>query len=204
MNEGRPGGRSKAFIDTDALAAEVGQMWAEALHIYRETRDSQPTGNLPLFLSPEASAIADAKQSASRAYDDIDALADEIRNVIETPRIDGDGEAFGARFYTEYAPKEIFAAVTGRPMSEYVSGKTARDLLKACRRIEYLSAPGDRRYIRRIGEKAKPVIVDREKFLAAFASRLRDEGYDLSAYEEREEPAAAPEVGDDVGRREKK
>lgn len=172
-------------IDTDALALEVPHMWAEAAHIYREMRVYKPEGSLPLALSGEAEAIADRKQQAALAYDDIDALADDIRQVVETPRMDGDGKAFGYGYYTEYAPKELFAAITGRQMSEYSSGKVARDFLKACRRIEYLKASGERRYIKRIREKGKSVIVDREKFLASFAARLREvEGADLSAYDD--------------------
>lgn len=161
-------------IDTDTLEVEVAQMWAEALHLYREMRAEKPAGDLPLYLSADSTAIAKKKQGSSVSYDDIEALADEIRTFFETPRLDGDEEAYGYLYYGEVAPKEIFAGITGKPVEEYAGGKLARDILKACRRIEYLRASGDRRYIKRIKEKAKSVIVDREKFLPHFASRLRD------------------------------
>ena len=184
-------------IDTDALEAEASQMWAEALYLYREMRAEKPAGDLPLYLSAEATAIAEKKQGASVAYDDIEALADEIRTFFETPRLDGDEEAYGYLYYGEVAPKEIFAGITGKPIEEYTAGKMARDILKACRRIEYLRASGDRRYIKRIKEKAKSVIVDRERFLPHFASRLRDvEGEIIEN--------SAAEVGFDAGGRKEK
>lgn len=161
-------------VDDASFEAEIPQLRAEALHIYREMRKAKPTGNLPLSLSEEAGAIAKAKQSGAVAYDDIDALADEIRGFFEKPRDDGDAEAYGYRYYSIVAPKEIFAGITGRPIEEYAAGKVARDIVKACRRIDYLRVTGERTHIRRIKEKAKPVIVDAEKFLPHFAARLRD------------------------------
>lgn len=188
------------LIDTEALELEVAQMWSEALHVYRAMRSEKPTGHLPLFLSPQAAAIAEAKQAAARAHDDIDAIADEIRRVMETPRLDGEENAFGASYYAEYAPKEIFAEVTGKPAAEYTSGKVARDFLKACRRVEYLATPGERKYIKRLKEKAKPVVVIREKFLPHFAARLSEiENVDISKYD-----ANGEEVRAGAGEREEK
>lgn len=179
------------LIDTNAMALEVGQFWAEAAVVYKKMREENPTGHLPLFLSPAAKAIAEEMQQSAIAYDDVDAMADEIRNFLETPNIHGDGSAYGYEFFTEMAPKEIFAAVTGRPMAEYVSGKVARDFLKACHRIEYVSISGNAKYIRRIKEKARAIIIDREKFLPHFAARLvASEAVDLSAFDENGNPKA--------------
>lgn len=173
------------MIDTGALAAEVGQLWAEAANAYRRMREGTPVGHLPLFLSPEAEEIAKAKQGAARAYDDIDALEDDIREFIETPKVNGDGLAYGHSFYTEMSPKQIFAEITGRPATEYASGKIARNLVAACRRIDYLTVSDKTRVIRRTGERSKSIIVDRERFLPHFAEMLREtKGVDISRFDE--------------------
>jgi len=54
---------SPEAIDQAVVKAELGQLWAEALHLYREARKARPHGSLALHLeSPEAQAIALGQQ----------------------------------------------------------------------------------------------------------------------------------------------
>lgn len=56
-------------IDIARVRREREQLWAEAVHIYREARKAQPQGDLFLDLSDEAKAIAFEKQEAARPED---------------------------------------------------------------------------------------------------------------------------------------
>lgn len=51
-------------IDIDALEEEIDQLYAQAVAIYKEMREAQPTGLLPLYLSQEATDIAERVQSS--------------------------------------------------------------------------------------------------------------------------------------------
>lgn len=59
-------------IDIERLRCEIGQLWAEAVHLYREMRDAQPTGRLPLWLSDEAARETARTLQASRTIDTAD------------------------------------------------------------------------------------------------------------------------------------
>lgn len=81
-------------IDTDALAAEVDQIWAEAVHLYREMRKKQPRGTLPLYLTNEESQReALEKQESRRVQTEIDVYAGVIQQWLAEPvpvsRIEG-------------------------------------------------------------------------------------------------------------------
>jgi putative DNA primase/helicase len=73
-------------IDTDRLAANRDQIWAEAMAIYREMRAAQPTGKLPLYLrSPEAQAEATHLQTEARTRLLFEDWADQIAEWLDTP-----------------------------------------------------------------------------------------------------------------------
>jgi putative DNA primase/helicase len=79
-------------IDTDRLKEVVHQLWAEALHIYRQMRQDQPEGTLSLYLTdPEARRIAGEVQESRRTINDTDATAGMIQEWLDTPE---DSEVF--------------------------------------------------------------------------------------------------------------
>ncbi len=76
-----------AEIDTDGLAREVDQLWAEAVSVYHDMRAAQPEGVLPLFLSnAEARAEAVRVQESRRIETPEDALAGVIQHWLDTPQ----------------------------------------------------------------------------------------------------------------------
>jgi putative DNA primase/helicase len=73
-------------IDTDRLLANVDQLWAEAVSIYRGLRREQPHGTLPLFLrDPKAKEIAKGSQEKARTQQEFDIMAGKIEAWLDTP-----------------------------------------------------------------------------------------------------------------------
>ncbi len=73
-------------IDTARLKEVVHQLWAEALHLYRQMRRDQPEGTLPLYLTdPEARRVAGEVQESRRTVNDTDATAGMIQEWLDTP-----------------------------------------------------------------------------------------------------------------------
>lgn len=74
------------YIDTDSLEAERTALWAEAVAIYREMREKQPRGTLPLFLqSAEARRIALQLQEEARTEELHELWADRIATWLDEP-----------------------------------------------------------------------------------------------------------------------
>jgi predicted P-loop ATPase len=74
------------YIDTDRLAAERPQIWAEAVTIYRAMREDQPRGTLPLYLrSEDAKALADMLQTDARTRLLFEDWADAIQEWVDAP-----------------------------------------------------------------------------------------------------------------------
>lgn len=73
-------------IDNEKLRREIGQIWAEAVNIYKDMRACQPKGTLPLFLS-DGSALqeAEAMQEAKRVESPTDLIAARIEQWLNTP-----------------------------------------------------------------------------------------------------------------------
>lgn len=73
-------------IDTDRLATEVPQLWAEAVSLYRSMRSTQPRGALPLMLTdPEAKAIALLRQDSRRIETEEDGMVGQIEAWLDEP-----------------------------------------------------------------------------------------------------------------------
>lgn len=64
--------RVEGTIDIERLRGEIDQLWAEAVHLYRQMRKAQPTGRLPLWLSDGAARATARTLQASRTIDTAD------------------------------------------------------------------------------------------------------------------------------------
>jgi len=77
-------------IDTDRLDLAADQLWAEAVHLYREMRVAKPHGTLPLYLQDaEARSIAARLQESRRVESPDDVLAGKIAEWLDRPMSDG-------------------------------------------------------------------------------------------------------------------
>lgn len=75
-----------AEIDTDLLATNVDQLWAEATCLYDTWRAAQPTGTLPLYMkNPVAAAYAKEIQESRRQQGTDDVLAGRIEAWLDAP-----------------------------------------------------------------------------------------------------------------------
>lgn len=72
-------------IDTDKLAVEIHQIWAEATDRYKKWRKRQPKGDLPLYLSDEANTEAKEAQDDARIETNSDALSSMIEQWLDEP-----------------------------------------------------------------------------------------------------------------------
>lgn len=73
-------------IDTDRLAREIDQIWAEAKAMYDAWRASNPHGSLPLYMqNAEAAAEARRVQESRREIGDEEILAGQIAAWLDRP-----------------------------------------------------------------------------------------------------------------------
>lgn len=78
---------SVQMIDTDRLQANIRQIWAEALSIYRRMRAVMPSGRLPLYLGTAAAADeAFSLQADRKAESPVEMQAGQVREWLNTPR----------------------------------------------------------------------------------------------------------------------
>jgi predicted P-loop ATPase len=79
---------SRTNIDLSTFKENVDQIWAEALHLYREMRRAQPHGGLPLYLSDEESRRIALESQDSRTLESSEAvMAAEITRFLDTPQL---------------------------------------------------------------------------------------------------------------------
>lgn len=134
-------------IDTDRLADEVDQLWAEALHLYRAMRKAQPHGWLPLYLVDEdAQSIAARLQESARVESADDAVAGQIAAWLSKPIVSGsmddDFDENGKPVYrNETCLVEIWVDCLGKERGTYDQQK-AQMLGRAMSKIEGWAADG--------------------------------------------------------------
>lgn len=75
----------KGQIDNPRLRREIMQVWAEALHIYREMERQHRGGPLPLFLTGKAGELAVEMQESRRVETAEESLAGEIGAWLDQP-----------------------------------------------------------------------------------------------------------------------
>jgi hypothetical protein len=95
-----------AEIDTDRLAKNVDQLWAEAAVLYRKMREEQPQGTLPLYLrDDESRAVAARLQESRRIESSDDGLAGVIAAWLAAPINDGGFDDLDAEQQPRYRDK---------------------------------------------------------------------------------------------------
>lgn len=138
------------MIDTDKMALEVDQLWAEAVHYYREMRAIQPHGTLPLTLTPEAIKEAVGLQEAARVQTETDsyveALAPWLNRMIEPEGHDDFDHAYGAPKASHRKMVTVHQAWTeGLGMGNKTTTADSRAVGKALRTLGWV--PGKTRWV---------------------------------------------------------
>lgn len=126
-------------IDTDRLKREIDQIWAEAVHVYREARRQQPFGTLPLYISDKAAQAKAAELQESRRIESTeDGLAGEIDAWLKRPRNadlgfdDLDGEE--PVYRDQVCIRDVWVEMMGRDASTLDSRKS-QEIGKALKMI---------------------------------------------------------------------
>lgn len=138
-------------IDTDHFAANVDQVWAEAVTVYRQMRKEKPFGLLPLYLTdPEARAEAEAMQESRRVESAEDGLAGRIAAWLDTP-IDPDFEDLTVapahrRRRNEVCLIEIYEELLGGDPKAYAGQASISQALgRAMKRVQGWTQVGTRK-----------------------------------------------------------
>lgn len=157
-------------IDIRKLKRNIDQIWAEALHMYRELREITPAPEtLPLYLTDNVAAmIASREQAARQMAGSAEILADRIREWLNEPLnrgFDGDPlyrEAVSKRMIFEEAMEGKFDKLTSvhaRQIDEAMA--LIKDWEKSPNRIHYTRPDGSRSTTtgwRYIGRRKKTLI----------------------------------------------
>lgn len=111
-------------IDTDRLRANVDQIWAEAVVRYREMREGQPGGTLPLYLRGQvAQDEAQRLQEDRRVETGEEGLAGQIALWLEQPVTD----SYGFEDLDENRPKKYRQVVCGLEIWTDMLGRKAAE-----------------------------------------------------------------------------
>lgn len=139
-------------IDTEKLAANVDQIWAEMVAAYFAMRTVQPEGDLPLYLQdPEAQAEAVELQESARIETEVDVYAEALRpwldrkiapeNFDDFDHANGSPKLARRRFVTV-----MEAWTEGLGMGIKCSPSDARAVGKALRKCGWLTDNKARRF----------------------------------------------------------
>jgi predicted P-loop ATPase len=124
-----------SLIDTDRLAGEVDQLWAEAYDIYSAMRRTQPEGTLPLYLADEeAAAEALEIQEMHRVESAEDGMAGRIAEWLETPHTPDVLDDDAPILRNQTCLLQIWVECFGRDTANY-SQAQAQQLGRAMKRV---------------------------------------------------------------------
>jgi predicted P-loop ATPase len=133
-------------IDTDRLAENVDQIWAEAYQAYLAMRAEQPFGTLPLYIRDrDAAKIALALQESRR----VESMTDNLRGMIEEwlnkPHYTGDIADGDAQVRTQTCAVEIWVECFGGDPKKFPYPESV-NINKAMRSLEGWQEVGQRRF----------------------------------------------------------
>lgn len=145
-------------IDIRRLEANVDQIWAETLHLYRLWRTQYPTAQLPLYMKNETAATsAKLMQESRRQVGADEVLAGQIEDWLAQPigsdlgLDDLDDEE--PRYRTRTCLLEIWVDMMGRDRAAY-SDRDGQLLGRAMRKVEGWRVTGARhRFPNGIGQQ---------------------------------------------------
>jgi predicted P-loop ATPase len=138
-------------INIDRLRAEVDQLWAESVMLYRAMRAAQPSGDLPLYLTDaDAQKIAVRHQEAARVESADDTQAGLIMAWLDTPitsgSVDDDRDSDGQPLMRkETCLVEIWVECFKKERGLY-NGQTGQMLGRAMSRVQGWTFDKTRRY----------------------------------------------------------
>lgn len=122
-------------IDTVTFEKEVDQVWAETVHTYRQMREKQPYGTLPLYLTGEAAEIAVRVQESRRIETSEDGIAGQIEAWLEAPIFDAAGfeelDTSEPKYRDRTCLLQIWCEALGRDQKDYGNqGRYLSSILK--------------------------------------------------------------------------
>lgn len=107
-------------IDTDGLEANVDQLWAEAVAMYRAMRVTKPYGTLPLYLTDaDARATAARLQESRRQENPDDVMAGRIAEWLSKPYHTGDIDQGESKPLDETCTVQIWVECLGKDISAF-------------------------------------------------------------------------------------
>lgn len=110
-------------IDTERLALEIDQIWAEAITLYRQMRVEKPRGTLPLYLvDSEARETAERLQESRKVESTEDGLTGRIEEWLNKPINEGGFETGSDEIRQEVCLLQIWCDCLGRDEGQYVGG----------------------------------------------------------------------------------
>jgi len=113
------------YIDIDALASELDQLWAESFALFRDMRKKQPRGTLPLYLTGEAEKISLQMQDSRHVESAAESLVGQIEELLNAPITTGgfndvDDDLIGGPILRDViCLKQIWIELLGREASQY-------------------------------------------------------------------------------------
>lgn len=133
-------------IDTDRLQDEVDQLWAEAVFLYREWRQRNPNGGLPLYMRNQVAAAEASRLQESRRQERAeDVLAGQIQDWLDLPIETGDLDDETRTYRNEVVLLEVWCEMMGEQRYRYPD-KDQQLLGRAMRQVEGWHLAGQARH----------------------------------------------------------